>query len=406
MFYFIALLLAASTLLALLKPVIWHKAETDFDVAHSDAQFYQKQLEDLAAQYSSAGISKADMKAAEGYIGRNLLDAQKRIQQTSAEVSGNRSILSILLALVIFGGATLTYVALGTSGAKDTPMAQRLAELEAARQTRPSQAEAEASALPRLPSVAPPAKNYLELITKLRSIVENRPNDIQGLRLLAQHEMQLGNFELARLAQSQLVNVQGEMVETSDVTRLFEIMVYNTDGYISPEAEAVLDQLLRVEPAILNAQFFKGLLEIQNGRPDLAFPVWRNLLAVSPPNAPWVDQVRDQLPRVAAAAGVRYDPEEIQTSQSGPTQSDIAAAAEMSAEDRMEMIRGMVSGLSQRLADEGGPVEDWVKLIRALVVLKDIDRAKGIHEEALSVFAQSPSDLQALRASADELGLN
>jgi cytochrome c-type biogenesis protein CcmH len=71
----------------------------------------------------------------------------------------------------------------------------------------------------------------------------------------------------------------------------------------------------------------------------------------------------------------------------GPTAEQMEAAAEMSPEERMEMIRGMVGGLSDRLATEGGPVEDWARLIGALGVLGEAEQARAIADEAEEVFA-------------------
>ncbi|MCB2133166.1 MAG: c-type cytochrome biogenesis protein CcmI, partial [Rhodobacteraceae bacterium] len=51
------------------------------------------------------------------------------------------------------------------------------------------------------------------------------------------------------------------------------------------------------------------------------------------------------------------------------TAADIAAAQEMSADDRQAMIRGMVDGLAQRLAEDPDDLEGWHRLIRARVVL-------------------------------------
>ena len=57
-------------------------------------------------------------------------------------------------------------------------------------------------------------------------------------------------------------------------------------------------------------------------------------------------------------------------------------------------IRSMVEGLAQRLAASGGSAEDWARLIRALTVLKEIDRAKLILAEARQKFAAEPEQLQ------------
>ena len=71
----------------------------------------------------------------------------------------------------------------------------------------------------------------------------------------------------------------------------------------------------------------------------------------------------------------------------------------MSADDRRAMIAGMVTGLADRLATEGGPAPDWAQLIVAYGVLGEIETAQEIFNEALQVFNRPPADLEILKAS-------
>ena len=89
-----------------------------------------------------------------------------------------------------------------------------------------------------------------------------------------------------------------------------------------------------------------------------------------------------------------------------PTAADMAAAAEMSPEDRRVMVEGMVAQLSARLAAEGGAVEDWERLIRSLAVLERLDEAQTIYDEAKVKFEGRPAELSFLRMAAVEGGLN
>lgn len=69
------------------------------------------------------------------------------------------------------------------------------------------------------------------------------------------------------------------------------------------------------------------------------------------------------------------------------------------------MIQGMVSGLSDRLATEGGPVEDWAQLISALGVLGQMDQANAILINAREVFGDDPRAADVLSRTADRVGL-
>jgi cytochrome c-type biogenesis protein CcmH len=69
------------------------------------------------------------------------------------------------------------------------------------------------------------------------------------------------------------------------------------------------------------------------------------------------------------------------------------------------MIEGMVAGLSARLADEGGPPEDWARLIRSLGVLGRVEQATAIWTEAREVFAADPAAMELLADTARDAGL-
>ena len=114
-----------------------------------------------------------------------------------------------------------------------------------------------------------------------------------------------------------------------------------------------------------------------------------------------VVQPSERIGDVALRAGVNYTLPDLK----GPSAGDVAAAAEMSAEDRQAMIEGMVAQLSDRLATEGGPVEDWDRLIRSLAVLERLDQAQAIYDEAKLRFEGRPAELSFLRLAAVESGL-
>ena len=102
------------------------------------------------------------------------------------------------------------------------------------------------------------------------------------------------------------------------------------------------------------------------------------------------------------AAGVNYTAPRL---SAGPDQDAIDAASQMSPEDRQQMIQGMVDGLAARLADEGGPPEDWAQLVRALMVLGDETRARQVYAEAKSVWGESEDGMRILLRAGIDAGL-
>lgn len=383
------------------------------DAARSTAEFdvdvYRDQLRELERDVARGTITAEEAERARVEVSRRLLAADKAASEGRAERSAplglNIAVFALVAALVAGGGLWL-YADLGTPGYADMPLEERKTLADAARETRPSQAEVEAER----PEWAGPSDDlpadYVELVEQLRQALARRPDDLQGLTLLAQHEAQLGNFRAAYAAQARLVELLGD--EANDVfhVELAEMMILAAGGYVSPEAEASLEDAFRINPTNEAARYYLGLLYAQTGRPDLAFGLWKRLYENSPVDAPWMGPIAAQIGDLAAMAGVNYRPPEREDAPlRGPSAADMEAAADMSPEDRAAMIDGMVNRLMERLAEQGGTAPEWAQLLRALGVQGDLDRAAAIWGEAQTRFAAYPEDLAVIQAAARDAGV-
>jgi cytochrome c-type biogenesis protein CcmH len=96
------------------------------------------------------------------------------------------------------------------------------------------------------------------LVAQLRTIMEQRPDDAQGMALLASNEAALGNFRAARIAQERLIEILGEDAEGAHFIDLAEMMILAAGGYVSPEAEAALSRGLEMEPRNGTARYYAG----------------------------------------------------------------------------------------------------------------------------------------------------
>jgi cytochrome c-type biogenesis protein CcmH len=154
------------------------------------------------------------------------------------------------------------------------------------------------------------------------------------------------------------------------------------------------------------SRYYIGLMMIQTGRPDLAFRLWDGLLRRGPADAPWIEPILAQIESVAQLAGVNYTIPAIGGADApGPSAQDIEAAADMTPAERMEMIGGMVEGLSNRLATEGGPPQDWARLITSLAIMGNPSQARAIYDNAMEVFAGEPGAIDTIRAAGQQAGV-
>jgi cytochrome c-type biogenesis protein CcmH len=296
-----------------------------------------------------------------------------------------------------------------TAAAVNADGARRIAEARAIYDKRPSQAEAEASAPKRQP--AEPDAEYAALIERLREAVKANPEDPRGLELLAEHESRLGNTIAAKDAQARLVALRGDAASATDWSRLAALTVEAAGGLITSDAETAITRTLERDPHNPQARFMTGLLDIQSGRPDLAFPIWAQLLAEGPADAPWMMPIRASIGDLAWFAGrPDYTPPETggnggATAMPGPDAGAMAAAENMSPEERQQMIQGMVKGLEDRLSSQGGTPQEWARLIGALPVIGQADHAQDILTEARARFSSDAEALKVIETAAEQAGL-
>lgn len=369
-----------------------------------DIQVYRDQLMEVERDLTRGVISDSEAERVRLEVSRRLLDADRAGRDAAA--LDNRTggyLMGGLIGLVMIGGAFGLYSRLGAPNYPDLPLELRLANADAIRANRPGQEQAEAQM--GAVQVDPDADaRMLELMVKLRAALLDRPNDLQGHLLLTRNEAVLGDYISAHKAQARVIAIKGEEASASDFSDLAGLMVLAAGGYVSPQAEDALAKALQRDPRNGNARYYSGLMFAQNGRPDKALRIWAPLLEESTPQAPWYEPIREQIEFIAADAGVRYSLPDAPAPR-GPTSQDIQAASQMSAEEREDMIRGMVGQLSERLANEGGSPQEWARLIGAMGVLGETDRAAAIWLEAQGVFAEHPDMLATIRDAAKGAGV-
>jgi cytochrome c-type biogenesis protein CcmH len=385
------MLVAILLMLSVLRP---RQAATP--AAAYDLQVYRDQLKEVERDMARGVVSEDEAIRARTEVSRRLLEADRALQ--SAQHLNQKSSRLDQLMIAAGLGATVAaafgvYLQIGAPGYPDLPLADRLAMVEQARDNRPTQEIAETQ-VPFREGMAPDPRRE-ELVAQLRSVMEQRPEDAQGWALLAQNEAALGNFRAGHLAQARLIAILGEDTAATHYIDMAEMMILSAGGYVSPEAEVALMRGLEMEPRNGTGRYYAGLMYAQQGRPDLAFPIWRGLMAESTADAPWLDPIRLQIEEVAFLAGVNVTLAELPQPRParGPSAEDVQAAQDLSPEDQAAMIENMVAGLAARLASDGGPPEDWARLIGAQIVLGRTEDALLIAQEARRVFADLPEAL-------------
>lgn len=368
----------------------------DISAASKDLALYKDQLREVDSDLARGVLSETESESARLEISRRILAADKRAQmETLANPAPSiiNKLLAAFVILTVLTGSLGIYANLGKPNLPDRPLVARLAAAQEARAQRLSQEDAEVQVPDEKINIP---EDYLKLVKRLREAIKKRPNDEQGLRLLALHEFRIGKYRAARKAHTRIMKVVGDKVTAKDYIDFAEVMIFATNGYVSPEAEITLSQALKLKPNDGRTRYYSGLAMAQNGRADVAYRLWEGLLKEGPQDAAWIPLIKSQIDDVARLAGINMSNQPLP----GPTTDQINAASEMTKEGRKKMIRGMVAGLGERLATNGGTMNEWARLIRALGVLGETARASEIWNEAKDVFSDNPKALNLLLEAA------
>lgn len=370
------LIFASMTVVAILA-VLWPLGRGSRAVrGGSDLVVYKDQLQEIDRDRAAGLIGEAEAEAARLEVSRRLLaaaDAAESEPRTASAATAahplRRRRAAALAALVIlpFGPPSL-YMMLGSPNLPGEPAFARV-------------------------KTAQGRESIASLVSKVEAHLARNPNDGAGWEVIAPVYIRLGRFDDAVAARRKSLALNGDTATRE--ADLGEALAAAANGVVTAEAKDAFERAVALDPHEAKARYFLGLAAKQDGRNAEAASIWRSLLVDAPPGAPWVAFVREALARVTAAP----------VAQPGPSGTDMAAAANMSDDQRRDMIRGMVARLADRLHENGADIEGWLRLVRSYVVLGDRDKAKAAAADAKRALADHPDEIKRIDDLVKGLGL-
>ena len=388
-----AALLTALAVAALLIPVLRrHRpgpVRADYDLA-----VYRDQLRELESDRARGLVSDEQEGAARTEIERRMLRAA-RAREASSEAAestetpeaagaaarrpaSRRRATVLALGLCVPALAAGIYASLGTPGLPGRPFAES---------ARPVEDPAAVAAL-------------REPVERLAARLESEPDDLEGWLLLGRSHLVLQRFPEAADAFRRAAALSGGDPEI--LSMLGETVVWASDGVVVPEAVQAFQRVLTVRPEDPAARFHLALARAQAGAVREAYDMWRALAADTPADAPWRGDLEDLIRQSEDVLGVAPETRAAlgTAAPSGPTADDLEAAAGMTPDERMAMIRAMVEGLAVRLEEDPDDLEGWRRLARSYAVLGEPAKAADALRRAAAL---APDDLETLRAYARAL---
>ncbi|MBD1545237.1 c-type cytochrome biogenesis protein CcmI [Roseibium aggregatum] len=367
--------MTAVAALSILVPMSRKRPPEDETVGQTaDEAVYRQQLDEVEKDLERGLIDDEAANAARTEIARRLLAAHERAEKADAAPKASwplrfGQIVAIAgLPLVALG----VYLFIGSPDLPDQPLAARMS--------------------------APPQDQSVEmLVARVEKHLAENPQDGQGWDVLAPVYMRLNKPREAAGAYQHAIRLLGPSVRR--MTDLGEALTVANDGIVSADARGAFEQAIKLDKTAVKPRFFIALALGQEGKKDEAIAAWQDLLKDADPRAAWVPVARQNL----AALDGTVPP--MAENLPGPNHEQMAAAADMSAADRNQMVAGMVGRLAERLNSQGGTPAEWARLIRAYTVLGKKDEAQAALQKASAAYAGDPAAMGQIAQIAGQLGL-
>jgi cytochrome c-type biogenesis protein CcmH len=363
--WFVFALMTAAAIFAVLLPLgLRGGAQTE----GNEATVYKDQLGEIDRDLGAGLIGAAEADAARVEISRRLLAVADHDRnppmQSNLRLRRSAAVLALVGLPVV---ALAIYLPLGSPRLADFPLAER----------------------DRPPDTAQPLET---LVAQVEQHLEKNPTDGRGWIVLAPVLARLGRYDEAVKAFHSAITYGGDSADRR--ADLGEAIAAAAGGVVTAEAKAEFERAKAFDADQAKANYYLGLAAQQDGHSADAASIWRAMLAKAPADAPWRPLVQAALTRV-----------------DGPTapalsDSAMAAAKNMTGNDREAMIRGMVDRLATRLKQNGDDVDGWLRLVRAYMVLGDRDKAKTAGADARQAVANNAERLRQLNEGLKNLGLD
>ena len=388
----LALMLMTTAVVASVVVPLMRAARPLPDPGMFDRAVYRDQLEELERDVARGLIEAREAASARLEIERRLLAADRRDERAVATEGSPR--LAVALALAVPMAAVLVYLAVGSPGIVDQPLAARVPEGTA--------------------GASPPGHDdFAAGAAKLEQQLAQNPADAGKWLLLARTEAELGRWPKSVDAYRHLMALTGNDAEFA--SPYGEMLVMEADGIVTPAAQQQFAAALAHDPGDVPARFYTGLAAAQAGEPRRAIELWTRLAADVPAGEIRTEIIRriDEAARAGgfpaptlppAPAAPAAPPESADLAAPGPSAADIANAAQMSDADRQAMIRTMVERLATQLQSAPGDLDGWLRLARAYAVLGERDKAIAAYQHAETLLPAGSDQRQAIATAIAALG--
>jgi cytochrome c-type biogenesis protein CcmH len=338
LFWFIAIAVTAIACAALYYAAGWRMVNAAAPESDDANSHFRLVLAGIDADLAAGKLGEGEATAAKGELAREILRLKAEAGRVAgAGLSFGRTPMLGGLALVV-GLALGVYAWLGSPDLPSQPLSGR----------------------------ADVAAQQLDLdtaIARIEAQLTANPDDLRGWTVIAPAYVEQARYGDAVRAYRRIIDLSGATPDLQ--TSLAEALLLAGGDAGTDEAIALLQAAAEADPDHVMARLYLASVLTGVERYEEAVPVWTEVLALAKGDEPW-----------------------LASAQQGLAVAENGGAAPADGQEA-EMIGQMVSGLATRLAAEGGSIEEWTQLVRAYLVLGDLDRAQAAFDDAVAAYPQA-----------------
>lgn len=331
-----------------------------------DNAIYEDQLKEVERDFHNGSINAPEADSAKIEIQRRLAKLERTIVEAKPISPTWRNVALLVSSGLVILGSVILYSRLGSP---DLPSAV----------SRPTGAVS-----PQAETARPQGD---AIVAKLTARLQSNPKDAEGWRMLGWAQFNRQHYPESADAYAKALALQTE--NTDYKSAYAEALVQVSQGIVTPKAMTLFKEVLAKDPKDSRGRFYDALSHEQSGDQLGALDRWLALLADTPPDAGWRDNVKQRIADLAKATG-----------------RDVSAALAAPETDQQNMIRSMVERLAGKLAANPNDAEGWVRLMQSYQVLGETAKAKAALSTALLTFTNDAVMTARIKSAAVDLGVN
>jgi cytochrome c-type biogenesis protein CcmH len=327
----------------------------------SDLEIYKDQLDEVGRDEQRGLLSYQEAVNSRIEISHRMLKYDEKYAVSLPQKTASKIILTlIILTIPLFSWGL--YSVLGRPDLTDQPLYSRSHSVM-------------------------PTDRLEDLVEKAQAHLERNPNDGRGWQVLAPIYFKLKLFDKAVHSYQMAIKLNPPSADLE--IGLGKSLTQANGGLINNEARLAFNRAIKMDETNKEPQFLFAVDLAKQNKLTEAKIAFEELLKTTASTEPLFELIQTMIGKIN------------KTKQ--PSQNDINNAAEMSIEDRDNMIQSMVSRLNDRLLNNPQDSDGWLRLVRSYIVLREPKKALDALKKARG-FLKKQEDLQQLKELELEIG--